>query len=399
MAKEDVPSRRATPGLRLLPSGAWQARYSDPSGRRRAQTFRRKSDAIAFLAAAQTDVRRGEWIDPARGRASFEELARTWFANKLDLRASSRARDESYLRNHVLPAFGSTAVGQIARSDVQEFVRALSEKGLAPLTVRQCHQILRAILAVAVEDRILLESPCRRISLPRVDRHEHPYLTTEEVERLGAAVDPAFRALVYSAVYLGCRWGELVGLKRQHLDLLRRQVKIVGSLEEVAGRLAYAEETKRVTSRRTLTIPPFLCEMLAEHLAAAPAGEFVFTGRDGGLLRRSGFRRRHWKPALSRAGLNDELRFHDLRHTCASLLIARGAHPREIMARLGHASITTTLNTYGHLWPSLGDKLDEALEDAYRQVAGSNGSNGARSGHVLGTRVVPMLRPRGDSGP
>jgi integrase len=115
----------------------------------------------------------------------------------------------------------------------------------------------------------------------------------------------------------------------------------------------------------------------ATHLEHSPASEYVFTGSDGGLLRRSNFRRRHFKPALSRAGLDSAVRFHDLRHTCAALLIEQGAHPKEIQARLGHASITTTLNTYGHLMPSLGAALDEALDRA-RGEASANFSRPIR---------------------
>lgn len=116
-------------------------------------------------------------------------------------------------------------------------------------------------------------------------------------------------------------------------------------------------------------MPHFLVEILAQHLAQAQPSEYVFTGRDGGELRRSNFRRRHWKPALDRAGLDAELRFHDLRHTCAALLIQMGGHPKEVQARLGHASITTTLDVYGHLMPTLGAQLDDALEKAHRDAA------------------------------
>lgn len=144
---------------------------------------------------------------------------------------------------------------------------------------------------------------------------------------------------------------------------------IVGSLEEVGGAAPrYVEETKTKSSRRTLTIPPFLREILASHLAQAPESDFVFVGRDGGLLRRNNFRRRHWKPALLTARLPENLRFHDLRHTCASILIAQGAHPKEIQARLGHASIMTTMDRYGHLFPSLGAQLDDNLEKVFRHV-------------------------------
>lgn len=101
-----------------------------------------------------------------------------------------------------------------------------------------------------------------------------------------------------------------------------------------------------------------------------PSSSFVFTDVDGSVLRGSRFRRRYWKPAVLAAGLDPSLRFHDLRHTYASLLIAQGAHPKEIQARLGHASIKTTLDTYGHLLPNLGARLDEGLERIWREAGG-----------------------------
>ena len=166
-----------------------------------------------------------------------------------------------------MSAFGPVAVGGIRKADVQEWIRELQSEGLAPATIRQCYRILKAVMDEAVDHRLIAESPCRKIALPRIERQEHLNLEPAGVERLAAATDPRFRALVYSAVYLGCRWGELVGLKRQNLDLVRRRVMIVGTLEEVGGRPPrYVEETKTRSSRRTLTVPPFLCEMLGKHL-------------------------------------------------------------------------------------------------------------------------------------
>lgn len=110
-------------------------------------------------------------------------------------------------------------------------------------------------------------------------------------------------------------------------------------------------------------IPAFLVDLLSAHLKRAPASEFVFCTRDGSPIRRSKFRQRVWKPALKKSGLDPNLRFHDLRHTCASLPIEQGAHPKEIQARLGHSSITTTLDRYGHLMPSLGHQLAANLDE------------------------------------
>lgn len=123
-------------------------------------------------------------------------------------------------------------------------------------------------------------------------------------------------------------------------------------------------------------MPRFLCEQLGEHLAERSCGrdDLVFTSPNGSPLRHRSFYRRAFKPAAKAAGLPDELRFHDLRHTCAALLIARGAHPRAIMERLGHSTITVTLNTYGHLFPSLDHRLMSPRRAGRAQCRGTPGA-------------------------
>lgn len=114
-----------------------------------------------------------------------------------------------------------------------------------------------------------------------------------------------------------------------------------------------------------IALPRFLCDILAEHLTAVPVGEdgFVFQAPQGGPLRRSNFRRRVWLPAV-RASVGQPMRFHDLRHTHVALLIAQGEHPKTIQGRLGHASISTTLDTYGHLFEGLDEAAADRLDAA-----------------------------------
>jgi integrase len=345
----------------------WKARYRAPDGRERSKTFPRKIDAERFLAEMAVAKNRGQWVDPRAGRLPFGEWAAECYAARIDLRDSSRARDELYLRLHVLPYFKTTALARIERRAVQEWITKLSDKGLAPATVRACHRLLSGMLAEAVEARLIGQSPCRGIKLPRVSRTEQRFLNAVEVARLANAIGEHFAPLVYAASYTGARWGELAGLKRDRLNLLKRQASIVGTLEEVGGQLRYVDETKTSASRRLITLPAFVCDLLAEHLEDSDS-EFVFTSVTGAMLRRGNFRRHALKPALASAGLDPETRFHDLRHTAAALMIEQGAHPKEIQARLGHASIKTTLETYGHLMPTLGAHLDDALDRAHQDA-------------------------------
>lgn len=142
-------------------------------------------------------------------------------------------------------------------------------------------------------------------------------------------------------------------------------------------------QVNKTNRERKLTLPQFLKAMLTDHLASLPGGTeaLVFTGPGGGTVRHGLFYRRVFRPTVAGDALADPprapalperlhgLRWHDLRHTCASLLIATGAHPKAIQERLGHGSITTTLDRYGHLMPGLADALADALDDAYTNAA------------------------------
>ncbi len=262
------------------PNGRYKVRYRTPEGEERAARFDLMREAREFVNKLEADKSRGRFVDPRAGRIPFADFAAGVYAARLHLRPATRSRDESYLCNHLLPAFGSLPLAQIDRKDVQTWVRALSDdKVLAPRTVRECYRILGGIMREAVDDRLIPESPCRRVALPRVENFERRFLRAEQVETLAEAMDIRYRALVYMGVYLGLRWGELAGLKRVHLDMLRRQVRVVGSLERVRNGFRYVEETKTVSGRRMVPVPAFLVDELAQHFAGAPRAPLYFPRR------------------------------------------------------------------------------------------------------------------------
>lgn len=157
----------------------------------------------------------------------------------------------------------------------------------------------------------------------------------------------------------------LPGLRAHRLDLLRRTLTIAEALSEVRGEVRLAPP-KTVAARRQLALPKFLTKELAGHLAEWPPGSdgFVFPAPQGGPLLRRNFRRRTWLPAV-RASVGLPMRFHDLRHTHAAMLIAQGVHPKVIQNRLGHSSIKITLDTYGHLFEGLDEAAAERLDAAF----------------------------------
>ena len=207
-------------------------------------------------------------------------------------------------------------------------------------------------MSAAVDAGLVAANPCDRVPLPRVEREEMRFLTPEEVERLASSIAPRYRALVLVGAYGGLRIGELAGLRRGRVDVLRNRVDVAETCVEVSGHLIFNQPKTRA-GRRSLTLPRSVMSELDDHLAAYTSTDpdsLVFTAPEGGPLRVPSWRRRHWAPAVAAAGL-EPLRPHDLRHTAVALWIASGANPLEVSRRAGHTSTSFTQDRYGHLFP------------------------------------------------
>jgi integrase len=341
-----------------LDSGRYRAAYRDEHGQRFSKTFDRRGDAKAWLAAAATDRARGHWIDPRGGALLFGDWGTRWFAART-VRRTTHASDEARYRVHLLPAFGDVALKDLTPLRVRSFIAHLTTRR-APATVRHVHALLSTMLSDAVEEGLLLTNPCRRTGLPRAPSYDAVFLNPNQLARLLESIDPAYRCLVLTAAGTGMRWGELAGLRRDRLDLLRRRVRVDQTLVDVNGELSFGQPKTRGSSR-TLSLPGPVVAALAEHLREHRT-DLVFTSPDGSPLRRSNFYHRVWRPALRAAELEPAPRFHDLRHTHVALLISGDVPIKAIQERLGHASIVMTMDRYGHLLDGVDDQLIAALD-------------------------------------
>jgi integrase len=340
---------------------AWRVGYRGPNRRQRYKTFTRRADANLFAATVETDLARGDWTDPLLGKVTVAEWARQVEASRLNRRRSTIARDDSYLRSFVLPVFGELRLVEVQPVAVQQWVAELNSAGYAPATIRKAYEILGRIFTGAVESRLIARSPCQGVKLPKIEQTEKRFLSPTEIEHLADVIHPRFRALVLTAAYSGARFGELAGLGRQHYEPLKRTIRVERNLTEVGGRLSFGEPKTRA-SRRTVSIPAWLVDVLAEHIAAYPGDDdLIFTAPAGGHLRRTSFRTRYWKPAVQ-SSVEEPCRFHDMRHTHVALLIEQGAHPSVIASRLGHTSVRTVLDVYGHLFDGLDRDIADSLD-------------------------------------
>jgi integrase len=313
----------------------------------------------------ETDKLRGRYTDPRLARTELAEWMSEYQATRVNLGRQTQARDGATIRNHVLPRFGTWAIGSVQPIHVAQWVADLDAAGYAPATVRKAYQLLAAAMDAAVESGLIGRSPCRGVDLPRLEtRSTIRYLESTEINILTDAIDSRFSAMVLAAAYTGLRFSELRALRVDRFDALRRTMRVSESLVEIGGRFFF-EKPKSEASRRTVRVPSFLVDALAVHLAKySDDSGLVFSAPTGGPNRRSNFRRRIWLPAVE-TSVGQPCTFHDLRHSHAALLIAQGEHPKVIQERLGHASIKTTLDTYGHLFEGLDEAATDRLEATY----------------------------------
>jgi integrase len=379
--------RRSFGAVRALPSGRFQARYRGPDGVEHAAptTFASYADADGWLAAQQTDLNRGSWVNPTREGAgvTFAAWSQDWLDTRVAIAPRTRVGYESCLRLHINPVLGPHKLADIRRSTVQRLVARMVDAGAAPKTVSNILIVVSAVFRHAIEDGRLLRNPTQGVQVPTRTHNEISPLLGDEVEALAraASVRPAHRdrpeeehpewgLMVRFAAYTGLRAAEITGLRVGRVDLLRGVIDVRQTAYVVQGEMLVDQPTKNRQARQ-VPIPRGLADDLAAHLAATGhAGSpraFVFPGPNGEPIRQGWFYNRIFKPAVVRAGLRSNVRFHDLRHTYASRLIDQGESMFTVSRLMGHSSITVTEGTYGHMFPHVLDAAAGRLDTTYRQ--------------------------------
>lgn len=338
----------------------YDVRLRDPSGRVYTKSFRTRREAEVFEASERTARARGTWLDPRRAEQRLRDAAEDWLDSNPAKRPSSRARDESALRVHILPAIGDRPIGSLTPSDIQRCVSGWSVS-LAPRSVRRIYQTLAAILNASVLDERIGRSPCRGIRLPTIDPVDRPVLSSEDLAALSEVLGPRYGTMVYLGAVLGLRWGECAGLRVSRIDFDDRTIKIVEQVTRGSGGRSALGRPKSEASRRTLAVPPALITMLEEHLVRldltrSDRQAFVFPSNDGEHLEYSNWLHRIWYPARAAANL-DWVQFHDLRRANATGLVVEGVDIKTAQKRLGHTDPRLTLGVYAQA-------TDEADRDA-----------------------------------
>ena len=340
---------------------SWRARYHGPDGRERNKSFKRKSDAERWLAQQRSFIAQDDWIDPAHGRVMFGEYALAWLDSRTDLKPKTRHQYHSLLALHVLPTWRTVPLAKITFEGLSLWVARLSFGNLGPSGVRQSVFVISAALDHAVRSGRIRSNPAHGLGLPRPRRRDYVFLTHGQVRNLAAEAGP-WQVFVLVLGYTGLRWGEATALRVCDIDLGRRRVDVRRAFSDVGGHVILG--TPKSHQSRTVPVPRFLARELSAAITGKHADDLVFTMPGGSVMRLSNWRRASFLPARARAGLSGRFRIHDLRHTAASLMIQAGYPPKMLQEIMGHASITTTLDLYGHLYPGDMDRYADRLGDA-----------------------------------
>jgi len=374
-----VPAKRRDNGagaLRKLPSGRWQARFRGPDGTMRPApiTFDTKLDAGAWLKGQSGDVAEGVWAPVAagpRGRLTVEQYAKTWLTGR-DLKPRTRALYRDLLEALILPGLGEAPLDKVSPTTVRNWYATLDAK--TPTRRAHAYSLLRSIYTTAVSDDLVPNNPCRiRGAGAARTKHTTTVATLGELEVIVEAMPVRYRPMVLLAAWCGLRFGELAELRRADVDLERGYLHVERGVTRVGGEV-HVGDPKSEAGRRPVSIPPHLLPVVQAHLddrTAPGADALLFPARHGGHMNPSSLYAT-WYPARAAAGRPD-LRFHDLRHTGATLAAATGATLADLMARLGHST------------PSAALRYQHAAADRDQLIAA------ALSGFAEG-KVVPLRR-------
>lgn len=309
---------------------------------------------------------------PVGAPPRLDAFTEAWFKSiEGAVRPRTLHSDRMYVRRHLLPQLGSLRLNRISVAHVQNLLDAKLGEGLAPQSVVHIRSVLRRILNHAIRLGLLSRNVASLARPPRLERFEFQPFTPEEARAfLQAIQQDRLRALYLVALFAGLRQGELLGLKWSDVDLEAGTLRVNHALQRVEGQLRLVPP-KTATSRRSIALPPMAVEALRQHRAAQTeerllagpewlASELVFTTAWGAPIEPRNATR-CFKRILARAALR-EIRFHDLRHSCATLLLVQGVAPRVVMEILGHSQIAVTMNTYSHVLPALQREAAARLE-------------------------------------
>ena len=363
----------------LRSDGRWAASISVEDGKRKTFYGKTRKEVQEQLKAALYDQQKGTLVTGPQQKVG--QFLTHWLedVHKQSIRSRTYERYEEIVRLHLVPGIGHHQLQKLSPQHLQSFYTKKLEEGLSTTTVISFHNVLHKALETAVRWNLLPRNICDLVSPPRRKRFEIQPLGIEQVQQLlAAARGHRLEALFILALASGLRRGELIGLKWQDINFLTGTLQVRRILTRVPSKLpgkGYVEaEPKAEKGRRSILLPPFVIEALKQHRAKQlesklKAGsawqdhDYVFCTSIGTHLNPTRDILDQLKALLKKAGLPD-IRFHDLRHSSATMLLGMGVHPKIVQEILGHSQISMTMDTYSHVLPTMQREAMSKMNDA-----------------------------------
>ena len=340
--------------------GLWVGQYviKTPEGTKTKYIYSKsRKEAAANLAKAIADRDSGLVFDS--GSLSVEEYLIRWLnAVRGTVRERTWKRSEEIVRIHLVPSLGKTRLDRLNALQLQSLYRSKLESGLSARTVRMIHTTLHKAMKQAVKWSLIPRNVTEAVNPPREQKKEIRPLDEDQVKRLlKAAEGDKLEALYILAITTGMRSGELLGLRWEDVDLEAGTLQVRRTVFN--GQI---EAPKTQKGKRSIKLTQTSITALRKHPRVS---KWIFCTKAGTPMSVHNLHRRSWKPLLKKTALPLDTRFHDLRHTCATLLLTKGVHPKIVQELLGHSSISITLDTYSHVLPNMQEKAVRAIEDIF----------------------------------
>lgn len=320
-----------------------------PDGRRVTKSAPLKGTVAAWATEEERRIRRGERSDPSSVRHTVGSWVALWSGSRI-VEPETERGDRPGLER-IEQGLGRLALGTLTRMTVQQWVRRLDDEGVGPHAVRRAYNCLATAMNAAVDEGLIVASPCRRIALPPTPEPLPAWYTPEQVASIVAVIGEPHATMTLAMCWLGLRWGECAGLRGVDVDVERRRVRVIGAMSQSGE---WREYPKTAKSRRELPAPAWLVERL-------PAGEgLLFTTRRQGRPMSGSNWRTVWDAAVTSAGVPAHSP-HSCRHTAATWLVQRGASLYDVQTFLGHEDPKTTMR-YAHHAPDAAGRIERIWE-------------------------------------
>lgn len=343
--------------------GCWIAEITLPDGNKKRKRSKDKFVVSDWLFEQRKAIR--EYRQPVDDRITFNQFADRFLEDvaRYTMKEKTLESYESYLRLHIRPELGNLKLSSITPQHVQRIYSKKLNSGLSKKTVHHIHTYLHRVLNQAVKWELIYRNPCDSVTPPRVDKRPPSVWTVNEAKAfLGAVTGHRWEGIYLIALTTGARRGEILGMEWQNINWNKGTITIVKTVNEIRGR-ATVGDPKTKLSRRTIVLPSVVVDLLRSNRKSSG---WIFPSEKGTPITPRNLLR-HFYSVLNTLDI-PHIRFHDLRHTAATILLQKDVHPKLVQELLGHSSITLTLDTYSHIIPGVDDQTAREMDAVFKGI-------------------------------